>query len=88
MLTFQVWLNGGIYYGERSIGSFMAVFYIGLDNAGGAVWFRSSTFQSTNERALTDIQRVYPSVSYIDQILIVTWDHRHILSQNYRQVAS
>ncbi|CAI8029843.1 Tyrosine-protein kinase transforming protein RYK, partial [Geodia barretti] len=62
----------------------MEVFFIGFDNVGGAVWFRNSTFQSTNERALTDIQRVYPSVSYIDQILIVTWDRLHLLSQNYQ----
>ena len=87
MFIFQVWLWGEIYYGEPSITKYLAVFYIAIDNAGGAIWFRNSTSQSTNERALTDIQRVYPSVSYIDQILIVTWDHVQPLSQNY-QVAS
>ena len=70
--TFHWKFHGGVFYW----------IYVG-----GAVWFRNSTFQSTNERALTDIQRVYPSVSYIDQILIVTWDRLHLLSQNY-QVAS
>ena len=86
MFIFQVWLFGHIFYGANGI----EVFIIppnDIDNAGGAAWFRKTTSQSTKERALTDIQRVYPHVSYIDQILIVTWDHLHLLSQNY-QVAS
>ncbi|CAI8044561.1 hypothetical protein GBAR_LOCUS24700 [Geodia barretti] len=80
----QVWLYGAINYRGRSIANYMEVFFIGLDNVGEAVWFRNSTSQNTKERALTDIQRVYPSVSYIDQILIVTWDRLHLLSQNYQ----
>ncbi|CAI8057712.1 Sushi, nidogen and EGF-like domain-containing protein 1 [Geodia barretti] len=77
-----VWFFGHIFYGANSIDVF--IIPPNIDNVGGAVWFRKSTSQNTKERALTDIQRVYPSVSYIDQILIATWDHLHLLSQNYQ----
>ena len=85
VFIFQVWFFGHIFYGANSIDVF--IIPPNIDNVGGAVWFRKSTSQNTKERALTDIQCVYPSVSYIDQILIATWDHLHLLSQNY-QVAS
>ena len=86
---FQVFSFGAINYGGDNFypENTIDVFLIDVGDVGGAAWFRNTTSQNTKERALTDIQRVYPSVSYIDQILIVTWDHLHLLSQNY-QVAS
>ena len=40
----------------------------------GFVSYNNATSTDTSERVLADIQRAYPSVSYIDHVLIVTWD--------------
>ena len=41
----------------------------------GTIWLQNKTSPSTRQRVLADIQRVYPSVLTVDDVLIVTWDH-------------
>ena len=40
----------------------------------GVVSYNNATSTDTSERVLADIQKAYPSVSYIDHVLIITWD--------------
>ena len=42
---------------------------------GGYVWYRVTTYPAILQQALNDIQLAYSAVSYIDYILIATWDH-------------
>ena len=42
---------------------------------GGTIWLRNKTSPATRQRVLADIQRVYPTVLAVDDVLIVTWDH-------------
>ena len=42
---------------------------------GGFVWYHDSTSLDLLQRALSDIQHAYPSVSHINHMLIPTWDH-------------
>ena len=56
----------------------IAVFWGDVDTRpfnGGFVWYRSTTTTQLTQRALSDIQRVYPSVSNINSLFIATWDH-------------
>ena len=40
----------------------------------GSVWFDNKSTSATRQKALVDIQRVYPSVLEVDDVLIITWD--------------
>ena len=42
---------------------------------GGTIWLHNKTLPATRQRVLADIQRVYPSVLAVDDVLIVTWDN-------------
>ena len=42
---------------------------------GGYIWYRVTTYPAILQQALNDIQLAYSAVSYINYILIATWDH-------------
>ena len=52
----------------------------------GYVWYRVTTEPTLLQQALNDTQRAYPSVSYIDYLLIAAWDHVGYFSQHTDKV--
>ena len=59
----------------------MSVFWSDVDTVcGGVVWYRQTTDAILHQKALADIQRVYPAVSSIDYLFIATWDHVRSIS--------
>ena len=56
----------------------VAMFWADVDTRpedGGLVWYRITTSPDLLQRALSDIQKTYPTVSDLDYLFIATWDH-------------
>ena len=72
--SFQINVEGYIFHNNI----ILLVYASDIDlrpKDGGRVWFRRETSPDIMKRALTDVQRVYPHISVIDSLAVVTWDH-------------
>ena len=67
----------------------VAMFWADIDTRpedGGLVWYRITTSPDLLQKALSDIQKTYPTVSDLDYLFIATWDHVGYFSQMTNKV--
>ena len=54
----------------------MPIFWGDVDiQHGGTICYQKTNDPELLQKALTDIQRAYPTVTNIDNLFIATWDH-------------
>ena len=73
--SFQIFEDGHILVPPYWFDVYYSNTHTEPEDGGRILWYGADDSKATKQRALHDIQRVFPSVSHINHVAVATWEN-------------